>query len=206
MPDRERPDRFRPSTASACWSCPSVSTQAKRVVPGSAEREAGVVEDRPPILLGADDGLDVDQVGDPRRRQFELARERPDRSVTDGDRRPPALAGDADPFQVELRPEGLKRPLGRGVEEDVEDAHPGRPAGGGFAGPTSRNVTGSAFSTIGTNCFCPSTTDVMAIVRMSGWPARRSSTSVPCSPPSIARHEVQDNRSSSPSRSTRDPT
>ena len=43
------------------WSFPSVSTQANRSCSPMARAQAGVVEDRPPILLRVNDRLDVHQ-------------------------------------------------------------------------------------------------------------------------------------------------
>ena len=64
-----------------------MSTQANRVLLADRQREAGVVEDRPPILLRVHDRLDVDQARSAIDRQPKLAREWPDRDVADGDRR-----------------------------------------------------------------------------------------------------------------------
>ena len=103
-----------------------MSTQAKRVLLADGRRQAGVVEDRPPVFLRVHDRLDVHQARSAIKRQPKLARERADRDVADGDGGAVALAGDANPFQLELASIGLERSRGRRVEEDIEDAHAGR--------------------------------------------------------------------------------
>ena len=168
--DPRRP-RLRPRRAEASPRC---RPRRSASCPAAIERQAGVVEDRPPILLGANDRLDVHQAGTAVDRELELARERPDREVADRDGRAVALAGDADPLQVELRPVRLKRPLGRRVEEDVEDAHLRRPARRGLARADQqerhrvRRLAGRAVG-------------ATPIERISGWPGRRSSTTSPVS-------------------------
>ncbi len=97
------------------------------------ERQAGVVQDRPPIFAGPDDTLHMDQSGTVVDRDVELSGEWPDREVADGDGRAVALTGHADSLQIELRPVRLKRPFGGRIEEDIEGAHPRRPASRGFS-------------------------------------------------------------------------
>src|SRR5579871_2931024 len=90
------------------------------------ERLAGqsrIVQDRPSFFLGMDHGLHVHQWTVAVEREDDLALERPDGQIPHGHAGATPLAVDAHAPRLELPQERLVWPLGRFVEERVEDAH-----------------------------------------------------------------------------------